>query len=69
MGMFFADDMVIFGESRDELLDLLAIVTEEGDSLKLEFNVKKSKVMLSGNMNKGQVWELGGSKESGATGN
>ena len=68
-GMFFADDMVIFGESREEFLEMLAIVSEEWDRLKLEFNVKKSKVMLSGSRNKGQVWELGGIKSLGATGN
>jgi len=68
-GIFFADDMVLFGQNKEEMASLLKVVSDEGEKLKLSFNIKKSKVMLNGQVEKGQIWELGnggeGSEERG----
>ena len=46
-GLFFADDMVLLATDEERLQRLLDIAVTFGDSRKLEFNGKKSKIMTN----------------------
>ena len=44
----FADDTTLMGESEEELKSLLMKVKEESSKAGLEFNIQKTKILVSG---------------------
>ena len=44
----YADDTVLMAESEEELKSLLMEVKEESEKVGLKFNIKKTKIMVSG---------------------
>lgn len=59
-GLFFADDVVLMANTKDELQDLLRIAGEYGEKWRLEYSEKKSQVMILGQKCRpGETWEVG----------
>ena len=59
-GLFFADDVVLMGDTREELQDLLSITGEYGNKWRLEFSEEKSQVMSLGQKcRQGYQWTVG----------
>ena len=44
----YADDTILMAESEEELKSLLMKVKEESEKVGLKFNIKKTKIMVSG---------------------
>ncbi len=57
--IFFADDMVISGESQEELQRLLDVVSKYGREKRMSFNEKKSQVLKNWMTEEGLKWKLG----------
>ena len=61
--LFFADDIVVLAESDEQMSELLNIIVGFGESRKLEFNAKKSKVLANWRKKIGEKekeWVIGG---------
>ena len=59
-GLFFADDVVLMGDTREELQDLLKIAGEYWNKWRLEFSEEKSQVMTLGQKSRpGYKWNIG----------
>ena len=59
-GLFFADDIVLMADTREELQDLLKITGEYGNKWRLEFSEEKSQVMSLGQKHRqGHKWTVG----------
>jgi hypothetical protein len=61
--LLYADDIVLFSDSRIGLQELLDVAYEYGRKWRFSFGVKKSKVVVFGKREKGEdeVWRLGDS--------
>ena len=51
--------MVLLGENGEDLQALLNIVAQEGEKLRVTFNIKKSKIMIMGQIHGDERWYLG----------
>merc|ERR1712002_765043 len=57
---YFADDIVLMADTREELQDLLKITGEYGNKWRLEFSEEKSQVMSLGQKHRqGHKWTVG----------
>lgn len=62
-GLFFADDVVLMADTREELQELLKIAGEYGNKWRLEFSEEKSQVMSLGQKHRtGYKWTVGNFK-------
>ena len=51
----YADDTTLMAESEEELKRLLMKVKEESERVGLKFNIKKTKIMVSGSITSWQI--------------
>ena len=60
--LLYADDVVLFSETSEELQEMLNVVSEYGKDFQVRFSEDKSKVMIMNEeeTDKDKVWELGG---------
>ena len=59
-GLFFADDVVLMANTREELQSLLSSAGEYGNKWRLEFSEEKSQVMSLGQKRRpGELWTVG----------
>ena len=57
---FFADDIVLLGDSENELQRMLGVVSEYAQRWKLRFNASKCGVLVVGQKKRDKLWRLGG---------
>ena len=58
-GLYYADDIVLFAKSENELQNMLDVAVKFGDNWGLKFNNKKSQVMVIGKKVSDKMWRLG----------
>ena len=51
----YTDDTTLMAESKEELKSLLMKVKEEGEKVGLDFNIQKTKIMVSGSITSWQI--------------
>ena len=51
----FTNDTTLMAESKEELKSLLMKVKEEGEKVRLYFNIQKTKIMASGHITSRQI--------------
>ena len=51
----YADNIILMGESQEELKSLLMKVKEESEKVGLKFNIQKTKIMASGLITSWQI--------------
>ena len=56
---FFADDIVLLAESDNDLQNMLDVVSNYANRLKLRFNASKCGVLVVGQKKRGKLWRLG----------
>jgi hypothetical protein len=58
--LFWADDVVLIGDSEQDLKCMLSIATDFSNKWNLDFNYEKSNVLVVGKrINKTKLWSLG----------
>lgn len=58
-GLFYADDIVLFGENERGLLDMLDIADSFAKKWGLTFSEKKSKILIIGKKCSDKLWPMG----------
>ena len=58
-GLFYADDVVLIGNSEKDLTDMLHVSSIFATKWGLKFNSKKSQILIIGQRLKKQKWKLG----------
>ena len=64
-GIFFADDIVIMAKTKEELMKQIEVIEEYNKKWKLETNMEKSKILIIGGNDKGEMIIKIGEREIG----